>query len=120
MKLLLDQGLPHSAAILLRDAGWEVEHVSERNMSKATDIEILAVARNEGRTIVTLDADFHAWLAVTLASAPSVVRLRIEGLDGSALAGMLQASWPKIHEALDGGAMVTITDRGIRVKRLPI
>ena len=101
MKLLLDQGLPHSAAILLRDAGWEVEHVSERNMSKATDIEILAVARNEGSTIVTLDADFHAWLAVTLA-------------------GMLQASWPKIHEALDGGAMVTITDRGIRVKRLPI
>lgn len=40
-KLLLDQGLPRSTATILRTAGWDVTHVSEVDMSRATDEEIL-------------------------------------------------------------------------------
>jgi predicted nuclease of predicted toxin-antitoxin system len=62
MKLLLDQGLPLSAAALLRDAGIDTLHVGEIGMSEAEDAEIIQRAREEGRVVATLDADFqHCW-----------------------------------------------------------
>jgi len=48
------------------------------------------------------------------------VRVRREGLDASALAALLQAVWPGIESALIAGAMVTVTDRSVRIRRLPI
>ena len=50
-------------------------------MSRATDQEILAWAVGENATVVTLDADFHTILAVSGATAPSVIRLRMQGLN---------------------------------------
>jgi len=41
MKLLLDQGLPLSAAALLRDAGINTIHVGEIGMSEAEDADII-------------------------------------------------------------------------------
>jgi predicted nuclease of predicted toxin-antitoxin system len=56
-RILLDQGLPLSAVAALRDAGWNVEHVSDLGMSRSSDRSILDFARAQGRTVVTLDAD---------------------------------------------------------------
>ena len=49
-------------------------------MSTAEDVEILERDRQDQQTIVTLDADFHALLALSGAISPSVIRIRIEGL----------------------------------------
>ena len=49
-----------------------------------------------------------------------MIRIRKEGLDASALAALLQGIWPGIEDALNGGAMVTVTDRSVRVRLLPI
>ena len=119
-RLLLDQGLPRSTGALLAQAGWDVTHVSENGMSRADDIDILERARTDERVCVTLDADFHALLATSGERGPSVVRVRKEGLDAGALAALLQTVWPDIESALADGAMVTVTDRSIRVRRLPI
>lgn len=40
-RLVLDQGLPRSAAELLRQQGWDVLHVAECGLSEATDSQIL-------------------------------------------------------------------------------
>jgi len=119
-RLLLDQGLPRSAAAILRAAGWDVVHVGECGLATASDTLILDEARSEQRHIVTLDADFHALLAVSGAASPSVVRLRIEGLKGDDLAHLIQRLWPKIAVAMAEGAMVTVTRGAVRVKRLPV
>jgi len=89
-RLLLDQGLPRSTATLLTQAGWDVIHVSEIGMSRADDVEILDRARTERRICVTLDADFHSLLAISGDPGPSVIRIRKEGLDATALAALLQ------------------------------
>jgi predicted nuclease of predicted toxin-antitoxin system len=119
-RLLLDQGLPRSTAALLKQAGWDVIHVSEIGMSRADDVDILQRARTEARIGVTLDADFHSLLAISGERDPSVIRIRKEGVDAAALAALLQRIWPGIEDALKGGAMVTVTERSVRVRRLPI
>jgi predicted nuclease of predicted toxin-antitoxin system len=63
MKLLLDHGLPRSAARLLREGGIDTLHVGEVGLAAATDNEILEKGRQEDRVVVTLDADFHSLLA---------------------------------------------------------
>ncbi len=83
IKILLDQGLPRSAAELLSQQGWDALHVSG-------------------------------------ASAPSVVRLRIEGLKGSELAALLVRVWDRAGVALTHGAIATVTLASIRIKDLPI
>lgn len=83
--ILLDQGLPRTAAKILKEKGWDVLHTGDIGLSRASDNEILEYARAEKRVIVTLDADFHAILAVANDSEPSVVRIRQEGLKGRRL-----------------------------------
>jgi predicted nuclease of predicted toxin-antitoxin system len=119
-RLLLDQGLPRSAVALLAQAGWDAVHVGDIGMSRAADHEILQLARDEGRVCVTLDADFHSLLATGGQSDPCAIRIRQQGLDAAALAALLQQIWPGVQDALQAGAMVTITQRSVRVRRLPI
>jgi predicted nuclease of predicted toxin-antitoxin system len=63
-RILLDQGMPRGAAILLRNAGWQVVHTGDIGLSRATDRQIVEYARENGFVVVTLDADFHAIIAV--------------------------------------------------------
>ena len=119
-KLLLDQGLPRSADVILSQRGWDAVHVGDIGMAAATDVDILGYAKLEKRVVITLDADFHALLAVNAASAPSVVRIRIEGLKGLALADLLEKVWFLSKDDLSRGAMVTVTERSLRIKHLPV
>jgi predicted nuclease of predicted toxin-antitoxin system len=84
MKLLLDQGLPRTAASLLRSHGIDAVHTGEIGLATADDPTLLRLARQQDRIVVTLDADFHALLALSGADKPSVIRLRIEGSEGRA------------------------------------
>ncbi len=120
MKLLLDQGLPFSAAALLRDADIDTIHVGEVGMSEAEDADIIQRARGEGRIVATLDADFHTLLALDVASTPSVIRIRIERLRAQALTDLLLMVLAKCEEELEQGAAVTVEPSRIRVRRLPL
>jgi predicted nuclease of predicted toxin-antitoxin system len=120
IRVLLDQGLPRTAAGRLRERGWDVQHVSERGMSQAEDAAIIEVARHERRVVVTLDADFHALLAVSGAQEPSVLRIRMEGLKADRVASLIEQVFSVAGNELASGAMVTVLDGKIRIKRLPI
>ena len=120
IRLLLDQGLPRSAVRLLGDVGWNVVHAGDIGMARSSDSDILDYARRERRVCVTLDADFHAHLAVSGAARPSTVRVRIEGLNGCALAELLKKVWPVIGDALDRGGQMTPTGKDMVLRADPI
>jgi len=120
MKLLLDQGLPRSAAILLREGGIDTLHVGEIGLAATTDNEILQRGRQEGRVVVTLDADFHSLLAFSNAVSPSVIRIRIEGLTGPMAANVIREAALRSKEDLENGALVTVQPGRIRIRRLPL
>ncbi|NDJ19050.1 DUF5615 family PIN-like protein [Myxacorys almedinensis] len=120
MKLLLDQGLPLSAAALLRDADIDTIHVGEIGMSEAEDADIIQRAKDEERIVVTLDADFHALLALDVATTPSVIRIRIERLRAQALTDLLLTVIAECREDLEQGSAITVEPSRIRIRRLPL
>lgn len=120
MKLLLDQGLPRSAAALLRNAGIDTVHTGEIGLATAEDEAIMERARREERIVITLDADFHALPALSNSSAPSVVRIRIEGLRARAISELIQKVLEGWGDELEDGAMLTVQLGRVRLRRLPL
>lgn len=118
--LLLDMGLPRRAAEDLRASGWDVAHVAEVGMTTATDAEILKVALDGKRTVVTLDGDFSALLARSGASGPSVIHLRLQRLDRAAAVALLRRIFERFATELRGGCIASVGHETVRIRRLPI
>jgi predicted nuclease of predicted toxin-antitoxin system len=119
-RVLLDQGLPTTAATILRDDGWDAVHVREIAMNEATDSEILDYAAGESRLVITLDRDFPQILALTAAHRPSVVLIRQQRLRGPELAALIVSIWRSHESALEQGCVLKTSTRGTRVRRLPL
>jgi predicted nuclease of predicted toxin-antitoxin system len=120
MKLLLDQGLPRSAASLLRDAGIDTIHTGEIGYATAEDTAIMQKAVQENRIVITLDSDFHTLLALSGAAVPSVIRIRIERLRAEALAHLLQELLADWRDELEAGVAITVQPGRIRFHYLPL
>ena len=120
IRLLLDQGLPRSTVQYLPEQGFDVCHVADIDQSRASDVEITAMALDQGRTIVTLDSDFHRLLAISGANGPSVIRIRREGLRGADVANLVSQVADQLGEQIEDGAMVTVTELAVRLHRLPL
>jgi predicted nuclease of predicted toxin-antitoxin system len=114
MKLLLDQGMPRSAASLLSASSIDI------GFAAAEDVAILQLARESGRIVVTVDADFHSLLATSRSTEPSVIRIRMEGLQGQELAELLTTVLAHSATELESGAAVTVQPGRIRIRLLPL
>ena len=74
----------------------------------------------QGAVVVTLDADFHAILAVTRPNAPSVVRIRMQGLDGLAVMQLVQRVIGEFADELAHGSLITVKAIKTTCHKLPI
>jgi predicted nuclease of predicted toxin-antitoxin system len=119
-RILLDQGLAPHAATILRQHGFDAVHVSEIGMERAEDIQILERARTDNRVCVTLDHDFHAHLAATGQGRPSVVLLRVQGLDAQGQAELTRSVYAQCEDVLHEGAAVSADRKSVRIRRLPL
>ena len=120
MRILLDQGFGRTCAALLRAGGFDVVHVAEIDRHRDSDEGLIAFARTERRIIVTLDADFHAIIALSGRTSPSVVRVRVEGLRSPESAELIERVVAACEADLEAGALVTVEPTHLRSRRLPI
>lgn len=120
MKILLDEGLPRRAAALLREKGLDAVHVTEIAAPSTDDRWILETAREDGRVIVTLDADFHALLALNGWSSPSVVRIRRQGLSARDVAELVVLLVSDHAATLTGGAALSVRAHLVGIRKLPL
>jgi predicted nuclease of predicted toxin-antitoxin system len=67
-----------------------------------------------------LDHDFHAHLAATGHGRPSVVLLRVQGLDAQGQADLILPVCVQCEDALSEGAAISADRESIRVRRLPL
>lgn len=99
----------------VRAAGHDVVGVLDWEPS-APDPKVIARAKDESRTIITLDRDIPALVLRSGRSAPSVLRLaRLSSF--AQIPATLEAL--RLHEAdFERGALVTVTPRTTRIRRL--
>lgn len=119
-RILLDQGLPPYVGRLMRDAGWDAEHVREIGMHSASDQEILEHAARDSIVVVTLDRDFPQLLALLGTARPSVVLIRQQRLRAADLMEILTSVWAEYEAHLDRGGVLTVGKHGTRLRILPI
>ena len=77
-------------------------------MQTAEDEDILALAVERGAVVITLDADFHALVAVRRLRGPSVVRLRREGCRANAVVEILNDTLANYRHRLAEGCLVSV------------
>ncbi len=76
MKFLLDQDVYAATARFLAGLGHDVTQAGQVGLSRATDEELLAVARQQDRIFITRDRDFGA-LVFVRALGSGVLYLRM-------------------------------------------
>lgn len=120
MKVLLDQNISVLVAAELRARGVDAAHAREVGLASASDEEILGWAANNGYVVFTRDADFHALLALSAATHPSVVRIRDESLPDADLVRLTEWLLRKKREEITRGVAITIKKTSLRIRQLPI
>lgn len=120
MRLLLDVNLPRLLIAELRSAGWDAERVTEHLPATALDEEILALAAERGSVVVTRDQDFSFLASRPGRTEPSVINLRLSAVDVDELSRILDRVLRAHTADIERGAILSVTDRGVRVRRLPV
>ena len=120
LKFLANMNISPLTVRDLRDDGWEVLRVSEVMDSGSTDIQILEYARQHNQVILTQDLDFSALLALGGHDRPSVVNLRLEHAAPGIVTKRLIGVLPGLTRDLEGGAVVTVDEMSVRVRKLPV
>jgi predicted nuclease of predicted toxin-antitoxin system len=119
MKFLLDMGISPRTGEFLRSLGHEALHLLEERLNRLSDPEIFQKARDEGSIILTHDLDFADLVAGSGARLPSVVVFRLESMRPENVDRHVRVVIEQYGETLEEGAVVSVTERRIRIRSLP-
>ncbi len=120
MKFLADMGISPMTVSYLRDAGYDAIHLNEEHLHQSSDSQILEKARVEGRVVLTNDLDFSDLLAASGGKLPSVISFRLKDMRPANVNRHIGAILSHHSDVLADGAIVSVTEMRIRVRRLPI
>ena len=120
MKFLVDMDISPKAAVFLRSLGYEAKHLSELGLNQMQDPDILLKARYEGHILLTHDLGFGELVAASSARLPSVITFRLRNMSPGRVNYYLKRVLVKHQDALEQGAIITVTEARVRVRPLPI
>jgi predicted nuclease of predicted toxin-antitoxin system len=119
LAFVVDMNLSPDWTGALAGAGFQAVHWSAVGPAATTDVDIMAWARTNGRTLLTHDLDFGALLAATNAVSPSVVLLRGDDVLPETLASAVTDAINRHRASLESGALLVADIRRSRLRLLP-
>jgi predicted nuclease of predicted toxin-antitoxin system len=120
VRYLADVHISPLSVRALRAKGHEISRITEFLPPTATDLEILDIARREGAVLITADLDFSALIATRGEPGPSVISLRLALPSPRRITAVLEQALPRLQAELTAGAIVSVDESSIRIRRLPI
>lgn len=120
IRFLADMNISPKTVEALRQKGRDIIRVSNLLPTNAQDQEILELARNEERVVISQDLDFSTLVALSGYNRPSLITIRMSVSDPETITRRIIEVLPGIEKALQEGCAVTIEDVALRLRRLPI
>lgn len=120
MKFLLDMPVSASLLNVIRSYGHEGVHASQIGKARASDEELLALARQDGRVIITADLDFPRLLALSFAAGPGIILFRGGNYSDDEMRDLLERVFKKVPSENLKDSICVVDQKRIRITQLPI
>ena len=120
MRFLADMGISPKTIAFLRTLGHDAVHLSEQGLERLPDPEIVAKAQQESRVLLVHDLGVGELLAASGATLPSVITFRLRNMHPERVNSALQHILSQHAEALERGAILSVTEGQVRVRSLPL
>ena len=120
MRFLADMGLARSTVSFLQTRGHDATHLRDEGLQRLDDERIVEKALSERRVILTHDLDFSRIVALSRGHLPSVITFRLTDMRPTNVNRYLNEVLERFAQQLEEGALISITEQGIRVRSLPV
>jgi predicted nuclease of predicted toxin-antitoxin system len=121
VRFLIDANLSPDVARILTAGGHDAVAVRDLGLQDASDDEIVDVALDSARVIVSHDTDFGALLAARRLTGPSFVLIRsADPLTTDKIAALILDNLAVMIDDLERGAIVTFARGHLRSRPLPL
>jgi predicted nuclease of predicted toxin-antitoxin system len=120
MKFLADMGISPKTILFLKDLGYDAAHLHHQGLDRLPDPAILEKARSEQCVLLTHDLDFSELVALGGSRLPSVITFRLRNMRPERVNHYLRQIIAGHRDALERGAIVSVTEGQVRVRLLPV
>jgi predicted nuclease of predicted toxin-antitoxin system len=120
VKFLVDMPLSPALSRWLAAQGHDAVHASAAGLERAPDIEILAHATRDARTVITVDLDYPRLLALAGAAGPSLVLFRGGDWNEADVIARMQQILDHLGESDVTHSIIVVEPGRVRRRRLPI
>ena len=100
--------------------GYGAVHLNALGLGRMKDADIVLKAREENRIILTSDLDFGQLMAASGARLPSVIIFRLPKMSPDIVNPRLRRVISDFRDALESGAIISVSERAARIRWLPI
>ncbi|MEA2872606.1 MAG: hypothetical protein QOH67_2582 [Hyphomicrobiales bacterium] len=112
--------LSPALAAWLADRGHDAVHAADLGLARETDVTIMARAKQEARTVVTVDLDYPRLLALAQATEPSLILFRDGDWSEAAVIARMGEVLAALTEADITQSIIVVDHFRVRRRRLPI
>jgi predicted nuclease of predicted toxin-antitoxin system len=120
VKFLVDMPLSPALTTWLKENGHDAVHAAELGLGRAADSEIMALAKREGRTVITADLDFPRLLAIARDTNPSLILFRSGDWNETDVVARMGEVLQALTAADIAQSIIVVDRERIRRRRLPI
>jgi len=120
VNFLVDMPLSPTLAQWLKAQGHDAVHASHMGLDRASDVEIMARAVQESRTIITADLDYPRLLAVARATGPSLILFRGGDWSDAEIITRISDVLAGVSETEIAHSILVVERGRVRRRRLPI